>query len=132
LQRELVIPSKLTSLNEVRNFLDEIFNESNLNRTYFNRVFLGLSEAVSNSIVHGNRFDSSKSVSVFACCIKKSLVLEVCDGGYGFPFECITDPTCLENLKKESGRGVFLIHEVADEVVYSLGGRKVLIRFNLD
>jgi serine/threonine-protein kinase RsbW len=132
LERDLVIPSKLTSLNEVRNFLDEIFIESNLNRTYFNRVFLGLSEAVSNSIVHGNRYDISKNVSVCAICSERNLVLEVSDEGDGFSLDCIENPTCLENLKKENGRGIFLIYKIADEVVFSSGGRKVLIRFILD
>lgn len=132
MERDLVIPSKLTSLNEVRNFLDEIFIESNLNRTYFNRVFLGLSEAVSNSIVHGNRCDISKNVCVCASCSESNLVLEVSDEGDGFSLDCIEDPTCLKNLKKESGRGIFLIHEIADEVVFSAGGTKVLIRFILD
>jgi serine/threonine-protein kinase RsbW len=132
LERGLVISSELTCLNEVRNFLEEIFIESNLNRNYFNRVFLGLSEAVSNSIVHGNRYDSSKSVSVCAFCTESNLVLEVSDEGDGFSIDCIKDPTCLDNLKKENGRGIFLIHEIADEVVFSAGGRKVLIRFILD
>ncbi len=132
MERDLVIPSKLTCLNEVRNFLDEIFIESNLNRTYFNRVFLGLSEAVCNSIVHGNRCDISKKVSVSAFCAERNLVLEVCDEGEGFSIDCIEDPTCLDNIKKENGRGIFLIHEIADEVVFSAGGRKVLIRFILD
>jgi serine/threonine-protein kinase RsbW len=116
----------------VRNFLEEIFIESDLNMTYFNRVFLGLSEAVCNSIVHGNRCDISKSVSVCAFCSERNLVFEVSDEGDGFPFDCIKDPTCIENLKKENGRGIFLIHEIADEVVFSSGGRKVLIRFILD
>lgn len=132
MERDLVIPSKLTCMDEVRNFLEEIFNESNLNRTYFNRVFLGLSEAVSNSIVHGNRCDISKNVSVCAFCSESNLVFEVSDEGDGFSIDCINDPTCLENLKKENGRGIFLIHEIADEVVFSAGGRKVLIRFILD
>ena len=132
MERDLVIPSKLICLNEVRYFLDEIFNESDLNRTYFNKVFLGLSEAVCNSIVHGNRCDVSKSVSVCAFCTDRNLVLEVSDEGDGFPIDCIEDPTCLENLNKENGRGIFLIQEIADEVVFSEGGRKVLIRFILD
>jgi serine/threonine-protein kinase RsbW len=132
LERGLVIPSKLTCLTEVRNFLEEIFIEYGLNKNYFNRVFLGLSEAVCNSIVHGNRCDVSRNVSVCAFCSESNLVLEVSDEGDGFPFDCIQDPTCFENLNKENGRGIFLIHEIADEVVFSAGGRKVLIRFILD
>ena len=132
MERDLVIPSKLICLNEVRYFLEEIFNESDLNRTYFNKVLLGLSEAVCNSIIHGNRCDGSKCVSVCAFYSDRNLVLEVSDEGDGFTIDCIQDPICIENRKKENGRGIFLIQEMADEVVFSDGGRKVLIRFILD
>ena len=64
MERKLIIPSRLIYINDVKHFLDEIFTESNLDRECFNRVFLGLSEAVSNSIIHGNRSDVSKNVFV--------------------------------------------------------------------
>jgi serine/threonine-protein kinase RsbW len=116
----------------VKHFLDEIFNESNLDRQYFNRVFLGLSEAVSNSIIHGNRSDSSKNVFVNGYFTEGKLVFEVQDEGEGFLIESVDDPTYLDNLKKENGRGIFLIQKIADEVVYFDGGQKVLIGFILN
>jgi serine/threonine-protein kinase RsbW len=113
----------------VKLFLDEIFTESNLDRDNFNRVFLGLSEAVCNSIVHGNRLDASKNVILRGYFSEGKLVLEVEDEGEGFLIEQIEDPTCLNNLKKENGRGIFLLRKIADEVVFCEGGQKVLIGF---
>lgn len=127
----IVISSDLTNLNKVRLFLDEIFNESCLNRNIFDRVFLGLSEAVHNSIVHGNGLNEEKSVSVRIHYAENQLYIEVEDEGEGFPFDRVQDPTCIENLKKECGRGIFLIRHFADEVNYSEGGRKVLMRYRL-
>jgi serine/threonine-protein kinase RsbW len=129
LERQLIIPSKLVYINDVKLFLDEIFTESNLDRDNFNRVFLGLSEAVCNSIVHGNRLDASKNVILRGYFSEGKLVLEVEDEGEGFLIEQIEDPTCLNNLKKENGRGIFLLRKIADEVVFCEGGQKVLIGF---
>ena len=113
-------------------FLEEIFAELNLDQSYFNSVFLGLSEALTNSIIHGNKLNDSKSVCIEISSLKKELFIEITDEGDGFPIDCLKDPTCLENLKKENGRGIFLIRQYADEVDYFDGGRKVRIKFNLN
>lgn len=131
MKRDIVISSQLTSINDLRYFLESVFNESNLKMELFNRVFLGLSEAVNNSIVHGNKFDQSKTVKVIVNISDTKLFLEIHDEGDGFSSSCIEDPTCLENLRRESGRGIFLMHHLADGVTFFEGGRKVLISFKL-
>jgi serine/threonine-protein kinase RsbW len=113
-------------------FLEEIFAESNLNQSYFNSVFLGLSEALTNSIVHGNKLNDSKKVCIEVNCLNEVLFIEITDEGDGFPIDCLKDPTCMENLKKENGRGIFLIRQYADEVDYFDGGRKVRMKYNLN
>lgn len=132
MERDLVISSQLINNNKVRYFLDEFFAESCLNRSYFNRVFLGISEAVNNSIVHGNSLDARKNVFICIKYFDKKLFVEVKDEGDGFVVDCISDPTCMDNMKKENGRGIFLLREMADEVRYYDGGRTVLIKYNLD
>lgn len=97
----------------------------------FNQVFLGLSEAVQNSIVHGNRMDADKNVFIHIDSNDSQINIEVEDEGVGFPVDCINDPTCFENLKKENGRGIFLIRQIADEVKYSDGGKKITIKYYL-
>lgn len=131
MKRDIVISSQLSSINDLRFFLESVFDESNLKRELFNRVFLGLSEAVNNSIVHGNKLDLAKTVKVLVDISDSNLFLEIHDEGEGFSWACIEDPTCLDNLKKENGRGIFLMHHLADEVVFFEGGRRVLITFKL-
>lgn len=128
----LVISSSLNNIDKVRIFLDEIFTESNLNRSYFNPVFLGLSEALTNSIVHGNKLNVAKKISIEVICLKKELFIEITDEGEGFLFDGVLDPTSVENIKKESGRGIFLIRHFADELDYFEGGRKVRIKYNIN
>jgi len=131
LERDLVISSQLVNINKVRCFLDEIFTESRLDMNYFNRVFLGISEAVNNSIVHGNCCDQDKRVFIRVVYTDDELQIEVKDEGEGFTIESIADPTANENLKKENGRGIFILQQIADEVNYCDGGSKVLIKYTL-
>lgn len=132
MERLLVISSKLNQINEVRFFLDGIFTEFRLDRTLFNRVFLGVSEALSNSIIHGNRFDVNKNVTLRVFFQSDFLVIEVVDEGPGFTFDCINDPTKPVNLMNEKGRGIFLIRQLSDEMVYSDCGRKLLIKYKFN
>lgn len=125
------IPSHLSNLDKVREFLLKIFEDCGLNLKYFNRVFLGLSEAVCNSIIHGNGLVDEKMVIIDVQCSSDKLVLEVSDEGLGFSLDCIQDPLCNENIKKEHGRGIFLIRNMADEVVFKDGGSKVMIKYIL-
>jgi serine/threonine-protein kinase RsbW len=131
LERELIISSELAELNKLRFFLNQIFLETDLNRIYFNRVLLGLSEAVSNSIIHGNKNDCSKKVFISFLYQEKKLIISVKDEGSGFSIDNVEDPTQLENIKKESGRGLFLIQNIADEVCFFEGGNKIQILYSL-
>lgn len=131
MKRDLVIGSRLSNLEEVRNFLEQIFNESDLDRQYFNRVFLGLSEAVNNSMLHGNELDESKSVFISARFEKNTIVLEIVDEGPGFDFDRLSDPRSKENIMKERGRGLFLIQAFADDLQFLDGGSRVRIKYCL-
>ena len=132
MERDLVISSQLINVNMVRSFLDEFFKETCLQRNHFNRVLLGISEAVNNSIVHGNGLDIRKNVILEIKYFSGRLLVQVKDEGRGFDLKCVSDPTSQDNLRKEHGRGIFLIHKMADEVNYYDGGRAVMIKFNLD
>ena len=119
------------NIEKVRLFLEQIFLDGGLNHRSFNRVFLGLSEAVNNAIIHGNNLNSEKQVYILISYFEGMLMIEVKDEGEGFPFDCIEDPTIDKNLKKESGRGIFLIRNIADNIQYFDGGRGVAIKYNI-
>ena len=90
---------------------------------------LALFEALSNAIIHGNREDPSKSVSVCAGCDGLGQVLiAVTDQGDGFDPAALADPTCADNLSSTHGRGVFVMRHLVDEVEFNFGGRQVVLR----
>lgn len=132
MERDIDISSQRYNINQIRYFLEKFFIDSDLNMNHFNRVFLGVSEAVNNSIVHGNKMDENKYVFIHVRSIARILLVEVKDQGDGFFLDSIDNPICSENLSKENGRGIFILRSVADNVQYFDGGRSVLISFKLD
>jgi len=80
-------------------------------------VRVALSEAISNAILRGNASGAGKHVSIRATVSDDALVFEVVDEGPGFDLTLVrSDPTTPENLEKEDGRGLFLMHRLMDRV----------------
>lgn len=80
-------------------------------------VPVALTEALSNAILRGNGDGAGKHVRLRADVSELRLVLEVEDEGEGFDLDaCTQDPTTLENLAREDGRGLFLMRSLMDRV----------------
>lgn len=60
------------------------------------------------------------------------LLIVVRDPGPGFDTTAVPNPLEGENLLKSSGRGVFLINQLMDEVKFGDGGREVQMRKRRD
>jgi anti-sigma regulatory factor (Ser/Thr protein kinase) len=92
-------------------------------------VELSLQEALANAIRHGCRNDRTKQVQ---CCVtidaSGEVVVVIRDPGSGFDPAKVPNPLAPENLFKSSGRGVFLINGLMDQVDYADGGREVQMR----
>lgn len=56
--KTIIIKSVNSELPKVEEFIKDYFKEYNISNKYFNKVWLCVSEAVINSIQHGNRNDS--------------------------------------------------------------------------
>lgn len=114
----LTLKSSISELKNVEKFVNEIFEINNIPRKYFNNVLLCISEAVINSIEHGNKNDPKKKVSIFADCESESIIVHVKDEGEGFNLDKIPDPTSVKNLKKVSGRGIHIIKALSEQIDY--------------
>lgn len=86
---------------------------------------LACDEALTNAILHGNRLDADKKVSVHIYVSSSRFKIKIKDQGEGFDFAAVTDPTKGQALMRSSGRGVYLMQSIMDYVAYSEGGRSV-------
>ena len=95
-------------------------------------VELALREALCNAMLHGNRLQARKLVSVRCCCdYCKGVCIVISDQGEGFDLEMVPDPLAVENLESEHGRGIHLMKLAMDEVSFEHGGTEVRMRKKL-
>ena len=90
-------------------------------------IQVAMEEALRNAMIHGNKFDPQKKVSVEAEVVGGKVRVCVEDEGAGFVSSNVPDPTDEENILKTSGRGVYMINHLMDEVKYENGGRRVVM-----
>lgn len=86
---------------------------------------VGVTEALANAVLYGNRRDPTKSVRVEVSLDATRVVLRVVDQGRGFDPSKVPDPTLPDNLRRPGGRGLFLIRKLMDEVEYIAPGNEV-------
>lgn len=129
MERELSIKSKIESISLVENFIDEISVNLSLMADVYGNVLIALIEAVTNSIMHGNKNDGNKLVKIKASFIDHNLIFIIEDEGNGFSYDDLPDPTKPDNVEKPDGRGVFLMRHLADEISFDKNGAIVLLKF---
>jgi serine/threonine-protein kinase RsbW len=131
MKKSISILSKLENICHVEKLVDEISEDCKLSSDLYGKVLIATIEAVNNSIVHGNKFDDSKSVDVSVQINDSSLHIYVKDQGSGFNYENVPDPTKPENIENISGRGVFLMRNLADAINFYSNGSQVELIFNI-
>ncbi len=89
------------------------------------KLRVALSEALANAIIYGNRNDSEKSVEVRVVVTPQMVSVHVSDEGDGFDPDQVPNPTLPEGLEQTSGRGLFLIREMVDEVRFNEKGNSI-------
>ena len=114
-------------LKEVSKSLIAHLKEMGVEEDIIFDIHVGFEEALRNAMIHGNKSNPGKHVSVEAEIKEDAVVISVEDEGDGFDPSGLPDPTLQENLLKESGRGVYLMKHLMDEVRYENGGRRVVM-----
>ncbi len=93
-------------------------------------VRLSLEEAIINAIKYGNNFNKDLRVSINYFLKGDRLEITVRDRGKGFDYTAIPDPTLNNNILKNSGRGLFLIRNLMDEVKFNDSGNEIkMVKF---
>lgn len=112
------IKSVRNNIFKIEGLLKQVNAEFKLDEKEFHNVLVAVSELVLNAIVHGNKENPAKKVSVKIDYDDKTMVIEVMDEGNGFDFENNPDPTLPENLFKSTGRGIFIVKSLMDNIKY--------------
>jgi serine/threonine-protein kinase RsbW len=121
------IPNDSHLLKEVSKTLINNLKEKKVEDDIIFDVHVAFEEALRNAMIHGNKMDPDKGVFVETDLKDDSVVICVEDEGEGFAHDKLPDPTLDENILKESGRGVYMIKHLMDEVKYDNGGKRVIM-----
>jgi serine/threonine-protein kinase RsbW len=129
----LVLKNDPQQIAKVEKFLLKAKRLAHLDEDQFNKLLIATTEAVNNSIIHGNKRDSTKNVTLTCIVNNAAIVIRVHDEGEGFEHDSLPDPLAVENLLREHGRGVFLIRSMMDDVTFEKtnGGSDVVMTMRL-
>lgn len=111
--------------------------------TWYAEIRLGLQEALVNAAKHGNNLDPHKQVVVRFCFEEGAYWWIISDEGGGFHPPArrsavlqeedspnaeenqAVGSTLLPHVESESGRGMFLLHQIFDRVVWNRQGTEI-------
>jgi serine/threonine-protein kinase RsbW len=131
LHTSLTLPSDPKNVEKVEPFVQDVATRYNLSPDKKGDIIVSLTEAVTNAILHGNRSDRRKHVSISFEHKQDSLSIRVSDEGPGFDPNQVPDPTCPELLECCGGRGLHLMRYLSDECRFTRGGSTVEMRFKI-
>ena len=80
------------------------------------RISMAFRECMVNAVVHGNRYNKNKLVTVDIRRTGPELAIRIADEGEGFEIKEVPDPLNNDNLLKHSGRGLFLMGAFMDQM----------------
>ncbi|MBL0315507.1 MAG: ATP-binding protein [Flavobacteriales bacterium] len=129
-KRTLKFPSILENIHLAEKLIDDVVAEYGVKEDYYGELLIAMTEAVNNAIVHGNKLDPAKQVTLTFDIIEDRLMrFMIEDEGPGFDYDHLPDPTAPENIEKPHGRGVFLMRKLADQCDFQDNGRIVILDF---
>ena len=115
----LTICSCLNLIASVSAFINEILQLAGFDAETAGNVDLAVREAVANAIKHGNNEDPTKWFEVQLHFNDWVFDIEVADQGKGFDPAQLPDCCAEGGLLKFSGRGIFLMRALMDEVQFA-------------
>ena len=106
----------MESVSEVEEAADHLATEAGLDEDERFHIGMAVREAAINAVLHGNEYDPTRQIDVSLENTGKDLVFVIADQGQGFNPDKVPDPLASENLLRGTGRGIFLIRSLMDEV----------------
>ncbi len=115
-KQSVALKSTMESVNEVEAIAERMAEEAGLDEDTRFHVTMAVREATINAVLHGNEYDPAKQITATFENNGKDLVFVVTDQGKGLDPDTLPDPLAPENLLRGTGRGIFIIRSLMDEV----------------
>jgi serine/threonine-protein kinase RsbW len=125
----LDFPSQVEYIEQVEALTEKACNYAKFSEDERDSMAIAVTEAVNNAILHGNKKNLDKAVHVTITATSDTVRVVILDEGDGFNPQKIDNPLEPQNLLKESGRGVFIVRSLMDQVSFdfSKGGTEITL-----
>ena len=112
----MTLESDLASVDPVEAKAELLAREAGFDEDTASQIAMVAREAVINAILHGNKKDPAQQVHCSFELNDESLRIKIADEGPGLDPDTVPDPLAPENILRSSGRGIFLMRAIMDEV----------------
>jgi serine/threonine-protein kinase RsbW len=112
----MTLASELLTVERVEETAERFAQRAGFDEDTVSHISMVCREAAVNAVVHGNQYDKAKHVTASFQLSEEALTIEIADQGPGLDPDSCPDPLAPENLLKTSGRGIFLMRALMDEV----------------
>ncbi|NLI16533.1 MAG: ATP-binding protein [candidate division Zixibacteria bacterium] len=126
----IIVPSDTTYLAEVDEFVESKLTAAGVSSSLTADLAISITEIVNNAILHGNKNDPKKLVTVTLKLGQDDVEVSIKDEGQGFEPDSIPSPIDEANLLNQVGRGIFIVRSLMDSVDFRFtsGGTEVILR----
>lgn len=125
----LSLASQYENIDLVDAITESCLRFAGFDETTTEHMTLAIREAAANAIKHGNKQNPEKIAEVTFEIDDESIMIRIQDQGEGFDPDGLPDPLAPENILKGTGRGIFLMRQLMDEVQFRFeGGSQVTLR----
>lgn len=115
----IVVSSELSNISTINTWLEENLFKLIKNKEKISTLSLVIQEAIVNAIIHGNKENKEKNVTLSYSLLDSNLHIKVEDEGSGIPKNTKTkENITAEDLLKESGRGIILMKHFCKDVIF--------------
>ncbi len=128
MQKDFQLRGIVDDVPETRDQMLAFIRESCHTPTQDYNLLIVIQEALANAVVHGCGNNPSQTVHCHVECSDSAIAITVRDPGPGFDVDSLPDPTSIECLAEEHGRGIFMLRSLMDEVRFEDGGRLLEMR----
>ena len=128
---DMEIHSDPSEIHIVEEKLEKFCKKAGLSEDDIENFGIATTEMVNNAIRHGNKSNPEKKVHIAFEKTKSRMQVTIQDEGGGFEPENVADPLDPANIYKDSGRGIFIVKTLMDDLQFHItkeGTRVVLLK----
>ena len=126
-KKEFQVPSLLSEVQKTSERALLFLKPLALTEALLFDIRLCLEEALINAMKYGNKLKADLKVKLEVEFAAGEIRITIEDQGEGFDHKNLKDCTRETNLLRNGGRGVYLIHQLMDQVAYNTKGNRLVM-----